>query len=433
MPPQDPQYQLIDSNGNRVGTLYRTANGEVALHNDTDGSEVTLKNGTLTAPQLTVDPADDPSTSYPYGVERLVVNGNVVAVGGAAGIEVIPAATDNAIQQAFDAINPTASPTVSGEVHLPPTTMIQTAPLKPKPGIDIRTHGGPGGTVVQFTSTGPTAHGIHADAANNLRYCRWDGFTVKGPGRTAQTGVGIKIENTANAHFSFRDQMNVRQWGNHGVHIREAWNFDINGFLVHDVEPEITTGFAYNGVVDIGGGGQPGANIGRIEVYPGANLTKSTESGNAQTAVVLASNSHTSTVRTINVGGVARDMDIRGGWKVERVNWEPDTIGVNLRPEICRIRGEHGAEVRSFHVNNSQNAIAQDYAVRFAQVGTRLENAGLGTVTGAYAALTKNRVEIAEAPSGACYFDGTTSQVDNNTGAVLSGPGTLYCRNGAIS
>lgn len=52
MPPQNPQAVLRDSNGNRVGTFYRTANGKIALYNDTDGAEITLDASGLTVESL---------------------------------------------------------------------------------------------------------------------------------------------------------------------------------------------------------------------------------------------------------------------------------------------------------------------------------------------------------------------------------------------
>lgn len=71
MPPRNPQYVLIDSNGNRVGTFYRTADGEIALYNDTDGSEATLGPGGFEVESLSVTDSATIDGDRPAGESEL--------------------------------------------------------------------------------------------------------------------------------------------------------------------------------------------------------------------------------------------------------------------------------------------------------------------------------------------------------------------------
>lgn len=131
MPPQNPQAVLRDSNGNRVGTFYRTGDGRIALHDDISGKEITV------GPEgFTVDTVR--TSSYPVAD---------VTAHGAEGDGV----TDDTTP-IYNTINAASSADGAGAVYFPPGEYLLNDAITVPSGLTIR-GAGPALTTIKSTNT----------------------------------------------------------------------------------------------------------------------------------------------------------------------------------------------------------------------------------------------------------------------------------------
>lgn len=186
MPPRNPQYVLRNSNGNRVGTLYRTGDGKVALYDDVSGKEATFGPDGFEVGSLTTEK---------YPVADVTTHG---AVGN--GITDDTAAVQSAITAADTADG-------AGVVYLPPGTYLVTDDFVVPSGVSIR------GAGMQNTTIKSTAATLDTFVPENETH--FAGFTLDQncQNRTPSSTVGIHLYGTSHVTIEYCNFINISDGG----------------------------------------------------------------------------------------------------------------------------------------------------------------------------------------------------------------------------
>ncbi|WP_276271766.1 hypothetical protein [Haloarcula litorea] len=319
-------------------------------------------------------------------------DGHVVVVGrGLDGhVAIDPTETDTPVGDAFRLLDEAGGARGFGTVLLPPTTVVERAPLRPSQharllGWGINT------TTLAFADT--TRDGIRVETLRDGKFVTLDGFTLSGSasGDARESGSAIHFDNdTANPkHFDI-GSLAFREWVDPVLDLE-------NGAPFGSVWYHLDFGFGQNDGRELA--------IGRNEGFLGSRVLYVSAGNRTGDPVITTDYSGARfDVGFLNVGGSAGPaLELRTTWNghvsVGGINYEP---GTERSGSAVFLDGPAG--VRIEHVRNTDATL--DSVIRFDRKNAnnvigRVDNAGT---------LRRGKIEITAQPAGSSFYFGSSSE-----------------------